>query len=127
SVRLLALTRPRAAAAILWARSTFERPPGFPIQYAPPPGLGPVQTEYIRTESVSKNGLTATLFHLAERKLVELRQISKDDWNVTGTAQPSAWADIDPVGVAVGSALKVIGPGAEFKAEKAATAGGDLR
>ena len=30
-------------------------------------GLGPVQLEYIRTEAVPKNGLTATLFYLAER------------------------------------------------------------
>ena len=53
--------------AFLWYRTTVEPTPGFPVQYAPPPGLGPVQTEYIRTESVPKNGLTATLFYLAER------------------------------------------------------------
>ncbi|MGK2904677.1 MAG: DUF2207 domain-containing protein, partial [Mycobacterium sp.] len=125
-VVLLGLALVGALVAILWSRSTFERPPGFPIQYAPPPGLGPVQTEYIRTESVPKRGLTATLFHLAERKLVELRQIGKDDWNVTGTARPGAWADIDPVGVAVGSALEVIGPGAEFTARKSAASGEKL-
>src|SRR4029078_1037211 len=108
SVRLLALTRPRAAAAILWARSTFERPPGFPVQYAPPPGLGPVQTEYIRTEEVPKNGLTATLFHLAERTLVGLEPVRDKQWNVRGTAEAAAWADVDPVAIAVGSALKVM-------------------
>ncbi|MDF2584407.1 MAG: rane protein, partial [Mycobacterium sp.] len=124
---LVLLTLLGAATAILWARSTLERPPGFPIQYAPPPGLGPVQTEYIRTETVPESGLTATLFHLAERKLIELRQLDKHAWNVTGTAQPGAWADIDPVGVAVGSALKVIGPGAEFKARKSATSGEKLK
>ncbi|MDO0976973.1 DUF2207 domain-containing protein [Mycolicibacterium frederiksbergense] len=125
-VVLLGLALLAGLAAILWSRSTVEAPPGFPIQYAPPPGLGPVQTEYIRTEAVPKNGLTATLFHLAERQLVDLRQISKNDWNVTGTAAPGAWADIDPVGVAVGSALKIIGPGAEFKARKSARSGEKL-
>ncbi len=57
--------------AILWYRTTVEPSPGFPLQYAPPPGLGPVQTEYIRTETVPKNGLTATLFYLAERRLID--------------------------------------------------------
>src|SRR6185312_11699090 len=57
-----------------WWRTTVERPPGFPLQYGPPEGLGPVQSEYIRTESVPRNGLTATLFYLAERGLVSLTQ-----------------------------------------------------
>ena len=59
--------------AFLWYRTTVEPSPGFPLQYAPPPGLGPVQLEYIRTETVPKNGLTATLFYLAERGLIELQ------------------------------------------------------
>ncbi|MDT5018532.1 MAG: hypothetical protein QOD39_4692, partial [Mycobacterium sp.] len=53
--------------AFLLYRTTVEPSPGFPLQYAPPPGLGPVQTEYIRTEALPKNALTATLFYLAER------------------------------------------------------------
>ncbi len=79
-------------------------------------------------KAVPENGLTATLFHLAERKLIELRA----GWTSTpGTSpvppEPGAWADIDPVSVAVGSALKVIGPGAEFKARKSATSGRSSR
>ncbi|HKP42399.1 DUF2207 domain-containing protein, partial [Mycobacterium sp.] len=73
--------------AFLWYRTTVEPPPGFPLQYAPPPGLGPVQSEYIRTESVPKNGLTATLFYLAERRLVELRQANEKQWNIRGIAE----------------------------------------
>ena len=57
-----------AVGAWLMVRATTEREPGFPLQYAPPDGLGPVQFEYIRTEAVAKSGLTATLFHLAERR-----------------------------------------------------------
>jgi hypothetical protein len=113
-----------AGAAAVWAhRATVEPAPGFPLQYAPPPGLGPVQCEYIRTEAVPKDGLTATLFYLAERKLVDLRQVNKKQWNVTGIAKPAEWADVDQVSVAVGSALKVIGQGTEFEAKKTATAG----
>jgi hypothetical protein len=112
--------------AFLWYRTTVEPPPGFPLQYAPPPGLGPVQTEYIRTESVPRNGLTATLFYLAERGLVDLRQVSDKQWNVRGKANRGAWADVDPVSVAVGSALKVMNPGAEFEAKHTVTAGKKL-
>ena len=110
----------------LWYRTTVEPPPGFPVQYAPPPGLGPVQTEYIRTESVPRNGLTATLFYLAERGLVELNQVGDKEWNVHGMAPGRAWADVDPVSIAVGSALKVMSPGSEFEAEKTVTAGKKL-
>ncbi|PRC43068.1 DUF2207 domain-containing protein, partial [Mycobacterium sp. ITM-2017-0098] len=72
--------------ALLWLRSVLEKSPGFPLQYAPPPGLGPVQAEYIRTESVPKNGLTATLLYLADRKLVTLDQVSDKQWNIRGAA-----------------------------------------
>ncbi|MDT5326269.1 MAG: hypothetical protein QOF25_3421, partial [Mycobacterium sp.] len=100
--------------AYLWYRTTVEPSPGFPIQYAPPPGLGPVQAEYIRTESVPKDGLTATLFYLAERGLLELTQVGDKQWNVRSVAERAAWADLDPVSVAVGHALTVNTPGAEF-------------
>ena len=83
--------------AFLWYRTTVEPSPGFPLQYAPPPGLGPVQTEYIRTETVPKDGLTATLFYLAERRLIDLRQVNDKQWNIRGTAAEGAWADVDPV------------------------------
>ncbi|TXI62698.1 DUF2207 domain-containing protein, partial [Mycolicibacterium mageritense] len=114
------------AIAYLWSRSTVEPAPGFPLQYAPPEGLGPVQAEYIRTETVPKNGLTATLFHLAEHKLIELKQVNEKQWNVRGLAAPGAWADVDPVGVAVGSALKVMQPGAVFEAKHTVKSGQKL-
>ena len=122
----LALTVAFGLGAILWYRTTVEPSPGFPLQYAPPPGLGPVQTEYIRTESVPKNGLTATLFYLAERGLIDMRQVSDEQWNLRGKADKGAWADVDPVSVAVGSALKVMGPGTEFEAKHTVTAGKKL-
>ena len=81
------LTVASGLGAFLWYRTTVEPSPGFPLQYAPPPGLGPVQTEYIRTESVPKNGLTATLFYLADRGLIDLRQVNDKQWNVRGLAE----------------------------------------
>ncbi|MBJ7386411.1 MAG: DUF2207 domain-containing protein, partial [Mycolicibacterium sp.] len=115
------------AAGYLWYRTTVEPVPGSPVQYEPPPGLGPVQTEYVRTERVPWNGLTATLFHLAERNLVELRQVSNAQWNVRGIAERKDWIDVDPVGVAVGSTLKVMGRGTVFEARKSAKAGAKLQ
>ena len=108
-----------------WYRTTVEPDPGFPLQYAPPPGLGPVQTEYIRTESVPKNGLTATLFYLAERGLVELKQ-SGETWHVRCSSERAAWADVDPVSVAVGHELNVNIPRGEFTANKSAKSGKKL-
>src|SRR6476659_1765153 len=112
--------------AYLWYRTTVEPSPGFPLQYAPPPGLGPVQMEYIRTESVPKDGLTATLFYLAERRLIDLRQVNDKQWNIRSIAERSAWADVDPVSVAVGSALRVMNAGSEFEAKHTAKSGQKL-
>lgn len=123
---VLALAVVAAGGAFLWYRTTVEPEPGFPVQYAPPAGLGPVQIEYIRTESVPDNGLTATLFHLAERRFIELTQVSETQWNIKGVAHGAAWADADPVGAAVGAALKVMSPGAEFQAAKQVKAGEKL-
>ncbi|PEG34927.1 hypothetical protein CRI77_26345, partial [Mycolicibacterium duvalii] len=121
-----ALTVLGALAALLWFRSVLEKSPGFPLQYAPPPGLGPVQTEYIRTESVPNAGLTATLFYLADRELVSLRQVNADQWNIRGIAEPKQWRDVDPVSRAVAAALKVDKRGTEFQAKKAVSAGKKL-
>ena len=122
----LALTAAAAVGAILWYRTTVEPSPGFPLQYAPPQGLGPVQTEYIRTESMPKNGLTATLFYLADRGLIDMRQVNEKQWTIRGKAEKGAWADVDRASLAVGAALKVTGPGKEFEAKKTATAGKKL-
>ncbi|ORB19585.1 DUF2207 domain-containing protein, partial [Mycolicibacterium monacense] len=123
---MLGLSALAALGGYVWTRSAVERPPAFPLQYAPPPGIGPVQAEYIRTEKVPRHGLTATLFHLAEQDLVTLVQVNSKQWEVRGTAGKSRWADVDPVGVAVGSALKVIGTGTEFEAKHTARAGEKL-
>ncbi|OBB10602.1 hypothetical protein A5761_27905, partial [Mycolicibacterium setense] len=120
------LTVGMALLGLYLSRTTVEPPPGFPVQYAPPDGLGPVQVEYIRTENIPKNGLSATLFHLADRGLVELRQVSDKHWKVKGLAKPADWADVDPVAIDVGAALKVMSPGAEFSAKNTAASGKKL-
>ena len=126
-VWILSLTVLAGLGAFLWYRTTVEPSPGFPLQYAPPPGLGPVQTEYIRTESVPKNALIATLFYLAERKLIELKQISDEHWRIRGLADISDWEQqVDPVSRKVGIALKVNRRGEEFEAKKTIKSGEKL-
>ncbi|HEY0808205.1 MAG TPA: DUF2207 domain-containing protein, partial [Pseudonocardiaceae bacterium] len=112
--------------AFLWYRTTVEPSPGFPLQYAPPPGLGPVQTEYIRTETVPKNGLTATLFYLAERRMIELSQLNDEQWRIRGLVDISEWDHVDPVSRKVGIALKVNRPDTEFEAKKTVKSGQKL-
>ena len=120
------LTLAAGLIAFLWYRTTVEPSPGFPLQYAPPEGLGPVQMEYIRTESVPKNSLTATLFYLAERGMIELRQVNDEQWNVRGLVDISEWDQVDPVSRKVGIALKVNRPGTEFEAKKTVKSGEKL-
>ena len=123
---LLGLTAAAGLGARLWWRTIAEPEPGFPLQFAPPAGLGPVQCEYIRTERVPGEGLTATLFHLADRGLLSLDQSSKKKWTVHSVGDPGAWADVDPVSVAVGSALGLTGRGQDFSANGTVTAGRKL-
>ncbi|PEG38272.1 hypothetical protein CQY20_13925, partial [Mycolicibacterium agri] len=125
-VAILTLTVVFGLGGFLWYRTTVEPSPGFPLQYAPPPGLGPVQTEYIRTEAVPKNALTATLFYLAERKMIQLQQINEQHWRITGLAEKSAWDRLDPVSRKVGLALRVNRPGEQFEAKKTVKSGEKL-
>ncbi|MBE7325007.1 DUF2207 domain-containing protein [Nocardioides sp. Y6] len=75
------------AVAVGWlgrriAAPTFEEPPAFPLQYAPPPDLGPAQGAYLLTERPSRHALVATLMHAAERGAVRLER-GEDEWVVT--------------------------------------------
>ena len=56
---------------IAGARSR-EKPPGFPVLYAPPDGLGPAQATYIYSETVDREAYVATLMYAAEKGAVEL-------------------------------------------------------
>ena len=51
---ILGLTLATGLGSWLWWRATVETPPGFPLRYARPKGLGPVQCDYIRTEKVPR-------------------------------------------------------------------------
>ena len=110
-------------AAVLAYRFIEERTPAFPLQYAPPDGLGPVQCEYIRTKSVGPAALTATVFHLADRGLVTVQQSVGRTWSVLGVGNRGEWKDVDQVSLAVARALGIRSDGDTFTADGTEAAG----
>ena len=111
------------AAGLLWARSAREPAPGLPVMYGPPPGLGPVQTVYIDTETVGDHPVVATLLYMADRGLVALERRPDDSWLVTGRATPEQWQAFDPVTRSLGQSLGVTSPGHWFLADTSVSAG----
>ena len=107
----------------LWERRTRETPPGYPVTYEPPAGLGPVQAAYIVEERVPDNALTASLLYAAERGLVKLEELGKRDWMVTGIGSAPDWDQVDPVTRNLGSALLVGTRDSHFHADGGQGAG----
>ena len=54
--------------------------------YAPPDGLGPVQTYYVAAERAPDKALIATLLYAAEKGLVRLTQVER---RATGRSRAS--------------------------------------
>jgi len=124
---LVAVLTLLAAGAGLWLfRMQREIPPGTPVLYVPPQGLGPAQTRYIADETEGDDAMVATLLSLADRKLIRLDRSDSRHWTVTGIGTPEQWAAIDPVGRALGTALGVTTPGAAFAVDGAVSTGQTL-
>ncbi|CUR58562.1 conserved membrane hypothetical protein [metagenome] len=119
---LLVLAGVGFAVGMLMTVRSREHRPGYPVMYAPPEGLGPVQTAYLLNESVPDEALTATLLHQAERALTRLDDLGNGSWTITGVALPEAWQQTDPVTRAVGEKLGLVGQGT-FHADKSVAAG----
>ncbi len=95
---LLVLLAAGAAAAYggMLSRSTKEQEPAFPLQYAPPPDIGPAQANYILTETVGKEAFVASMLYAAERGAVELDKIPSG-WTLTDKNGDAGWANVDDV------------------------------
>ncbi|MFZ1855245.1 MAG: DUF2207 domain-containing protein [Candidatus Nanopelagicales bacterium] len=107
----------------LWARKSKEDEPGFPVMYAPPEGLGPPQVVYMASEETGKHALAATLFYLADKRLVTLEQRGDKSWLVTGAGTPEMWNGIDGTTIAVATKLGVTAPGYWFLADRTKASG----
>ena len=104
-----------AFGSVLGAKSR-EKPPGFPVLYEPPAGIGPAQAKYIYSESVDRTTYVATLMYAAEKGAIDLTRGQHDSWTITDKAGPAGWAGLDPVTTDCAHILG--GPGTSFTASK---------
>jgi uncharacterized membrane protein YgcG len=106
--------------SVLGARSREPRP-GFPLQYAPPEGIGPAQGQYILTEGIKREAFVASVLEAAEKGAVTLAH-DGDRWSLTDTAGPAGWQPVDPVTGTVARLLD--GPGDTFTADPSSVSAG---
>ena len=123
---VLALALGALVTGYLWDWRSREPRPGYPVQYEPPAGLGPVQTAYVASERVPRRALVATLLYQGQQGLTKLTR-DGDDWVVEGVAEPGAWDKVDDVTRHVGAALGVDHPGGRFEADGTVSAGQELK
>ncbi|CAN5446726.1 DUF2207 domain-containing protein [soil metagenome] len=103
-----------ALAGALVARRARETDPPFPLQYAPPEGIGPAQAELVLTETSTRMGYVASLMHAAEHGAIDLAKTGKA-WTITDKGGADGWQDLDPVTLSVAHLLG--GPGTSFTAD----------
>ncbi len=120
-VLLLALAA--AAWGALQAARTVEPKPSYPLQYAPPEGIGPAQATYVLTEKVEREAYVASIMHAAERGAVDLTRAG-DWWTMTDRSGPSGWEKLDSGTVLVARLLG--GPGGRFATSPTDVEGGKL-
>ncbi len=100
---LLALVGGLVGFMLAW--STREPEPPFPLQYAPPDGLGPAQAAYLFTERVDADAYPATLLDLASKGVITLDK-TNNGWEITGK-DDGDWSRVDDVGASVVGQLGV--------------------
>ena len=81
-----------AALCVVLYRRTRERPPGMPVLFEPPEGVGPALGVRVLREQRSPDDLKATLFDLGERGVLKLSG-SEQEW-VIDLLQPADGAPI---------------------------------
>jgi hypothetical protein len=120
-VTVLVLALLAGGAGVVLARRSFERKPAFPVQYAPPPDVGPAEAAYVVTEKVDQRAFVASLLWAAQQGAVELSR-DGDTWTITDKAGPEGWATLDRATTAVAPLLG--GAGGQFTASRKDTASG---
>jgi uncharacterized membrane protein YgcG len=81
------------AAGVGLSYRVFERTPSYPLQYAPPPGIGPAQAAYVLEERVGREQFVATVLHAAEQGAVDVRR-SESGWTIQDRG---GWDRVDQV------------------------------
>ena len=114
-VVVLLLAAVSGAVGALVAHSAHERQPAYPLQYAPPDGVGPAEAMYVVTETVDNQAFVASLLWAAQQGAIDLTR-DGDTWTITDKAGEAGWAKLDPVTAAVAPLLG--GPGGTFRASR---------
>lgn len=83
-----------AGCALLLRRRAHEDDPGFPVQYAPPEGIGPAQAEFVRSETVGRPAYVASILYAADKGAISLTQ-DGSKWTIADTGR--GWQGIDKV------------------------------
>lgn len=91
---VLALALAAGAAGAMVSLRSREPRPGYPLQYAPPDGIGPAQGVFVAEERVDEQGFVATLMHAAEQRAVGLTR-EGEGWRVEGRG--GSWSRLDEV------------------------------
>lgn len=72
-----------AALAVRWLLQTRDPEPPFPLQYAPPEGIGPAQAHYLLTEQTGHAQFVASLMYAAEHGALEIAHRDDGHWQIT--------------------------------------------
>jgi Predicted membrane protein (DUF2207) C-terminal domain/Predicted membrane protein (DUF2207) N-terminal domain len=105
------------------SRRSREPTPPFPLQYAPPDGVGPAQGLYVLTERVGKRSFVASLLQAAEHGAVSLERQGQG-WTIADSRGSDGWAGLDQVTRSVAGLIP--GPGAAFTATREDVAAGKV-
>ncbi len=89
----------------LWLRQTRDPEPPFPLQYAPPDGIGPAQGHYVIAEETGRPQFVASLMHAAERGAVHLQHRSNGSWAITNREGSAGLVGLDAVTKSLGSLI----------------------
>jgi uncharacterized membrane protein YgcG len=114
-ITVLVLALAAGGAGVVLAGRSFERKPAFPVQYAPPPDVGPAEAAYVVTEKVDQQAFVASMLWAAQQGAVELSR-DGDSWTITDKAGPDGWAKLDRATTAVAPLLG--GAGGQFTAQR---------
>jgi hypothetical protein len=114
-VLVLVLGAVGLAVGLFLTRGSMERPPPFPLQYAPPDGVGPAGAAYVVNERVDEQAFVASLLWAAEKGAIDLKR-EAEGWTIADKGGATGWAQVDPVTAEV--APLVGGPGGTFTAQR---------
>ncbi len=122
-VVVLLLAAASGALGAVLAHSAHERTPPYPLQYAPPDGIGPAEGTYVVTERIDDQAFVASLLWAAQQGAIDLTR-EGDTWTITDKAGDAGWAKVDPVTASVAPLLG--GPGGTFRASRGDVTSGQI-